>query len=283
MGFAAVGAVLAGTATVGETMAAVATVGAVTGVVGAVTGNKTMQKIGGVMGLVGGVGSLAAGAFAGTADTIAGGVADAASNSAADYATMGYGATADAATEGLADFGSSAGDFVAPGMNDMVQQATQDARTVEPIDVSSSQPAMAPSQDAYTPPDYAKSAYNPTNPTVANPVSPTPPSAPTPNPVTPSSVGIPVDSPKVDQGSFFDGMKGVFDWMQKNPRLAGTMMTVGGSMLENAFKPDYDQQYIDLQKRRLDMMQSTMSTPASHPARVGAGGYYAGIVNGARQ
>jgi hypothetical protein len=61
-GAAAIGGVIAGTATLATTLTAVATIGATVGAIGAVTGDKTLSTIGMALGAVGGVGSLAANA-----------------------------------------------------------------------------------------------------------------------------------------------------------------------------------------------------------------------------
>ena len=71
MAFAAVGALIGGTAavTAATVLAAVAEVGMALSVVGAVTGSKDLMKIGGVMSLVGGIGGMVAGAAGGAAAT----------------------------------------------------------------------------------------------------------------------------------------------------------------------------------------------------------------------
>lgn len=61
-GAAAIGGVIAGTATLAVTLTAVATVGATLGAIGAITHDKTLSTVGMVMGAVGGVGALAANA-----------------------------------------------------------------------------------------------------------------------------------------------------------------------------------------------------------------------------
>lgn len=99
MAFTGVAAVIAGGASTAATIAAVGEIGLTLGVVGAVTGNKTLTKIGGVMGLASGVGSLANSAF-GAASSAATGVAESTANSA-DSAASSFSDASYAAQNGI--------------------------------------------------------------------------------------------------------------------------------------------------------------------------------------
>lgn len=96
MAFAAIGALVAGTATAIEVVAAIGTISAI---VGGVTGNKELMKVGGVMSLAAGIGSMAMGAMGATE------AAGAASlNATADAAgAVSLDAAADASAQALAD------------------------------------------------------------------------------------------------------------------------------------------------------------------------------------
>lgn len=293
MAFAAVGAVLAGTAGVATTLAAVAEVGAVVSVVGAVTGSKDMMKVGGMMSMVGGVGSLitgaadaatgavadAAGSAAAdnTSGIIGNAVQDAATNSAADYATMGYSASTNAAADAL-------GGGMAQGVSGAVQGLGQDAPSLTSDmihDSVNSQPdpmqqSMQNLQKVSGTPDVAGANSS---------ITPQPQQAAATGDAASSTIADNTGS-KIGSNVFMDKMDSLGQWMEKNKMLAGAITQVGGSILKSAFTPDYSQQMIDLKKQELAQNQQVINNKSTTYAgtrqpRVGNGGYTAPLIAGA--
>jgi hypothetical protein len=135
-GGAAIGAVVAGTATLATTLTAVATIGAVTSAVGAVTGSKALQTAGLVMGAVGGVGALAANAGllgeGATTESLFGGAESAGGVTAPDI-TPDIG-TIDASTPDISASLDKGGDFVSAINSDSspASAASQTAQAAAP-------------------------------------------------------------------------------------------------------------------------------------------------------
>lgn len=115
MAFAAVGALLAGTASAATTLAAIGTIGMTMSAVGMVTGSKSLMKLGGVLSLVGGIGGMVNGAISGGAAAVGEAAATGAvetMESAAGLADAAYGGSAameGAQMAGLEAMGGSEG------------------------------------------------------------------------------------------------------------------------------------------------------------------------------
>lgn len=255
-GAAAIGAVVAGTATLATTLTAVATIGAVVGAVGAVTGDKTLSTVGLVMGAVGGIGSLAANAglfgASATTDSLFGAQSLAQSGIPADEgsaligaggagsidgaaATAGLNSSA-AVPDGLSAFNPTASASTASTGTGMINDP--EAALAQGGSSQSVAPSGAANTPGLSPSGTAAAAH--ANDIVEGPVSgAASPSAPVST--APAAPAAPVTAPPTAAASTTD--PGTLSWLSKfakdNPQVA-SMATYGliqsaGSFIAGAF------------------------------------------------
>lgn len=314
MAFTSTAALIGGAeVTAGLVLASVAEVGMAVTVVGAVTDNKDMMKVGGVMSLVGGIGGFALGGFeqaaafgASNADIISGAVAEAGGGaglyaggaeslgaavsaggewiggealaSGLDFASgMGSmaGGIADIGT-GVAEAGAGALD-VAGTIGEAVSNAGGIANTGIIDAAQSSQSLMGAAGEALgNSGGIAKQVAGGTESIRG---------------ATDLSIagGKAMDAGKQAAGGFWDGVKGVGQWMEQNKTLAGLMVNVGSKAVLGAMQSDQNEEMLEIQRRRVavdEARQRNQSTtvapsaryiPPQQPAQTRTG-----IINGVR-
>lgn len=190
--------------------------------VGALTGNKKLQKWGGILSLAGGVAGLATGAWASTASSVAG---DAARESfrGLEYAAQGASEAAGAA-RGLADVTGTLAQVNA-GVSDIGIGATNTGAV--PMT-----PGINPAAPGITPPSVP--AGMPSSVNLGS-------QGGTMQTMTPNSGGSMLSS-------IGDKVKPAFDWMEKNPRIT----QAGAGLLQSGLSGYAQQEQI---KEQMQMME----------------------------
>lgn len=238
----AVGSVAGGMAAVGGTMAGFAAAGIGTQLVagamiaggvmtglGAVTGNKRLQKWGGILSIAGGIGGLATGAWASTASSVAESAARE-SFSALDLATSDIGIGG--ASAGAGGIGEAAGGLL---------QANAGA-----LDFGALNGATGPAGGV---------TATPMTPGIAGPA--------VPGPSIPQSVNLvnaggtmQTAAKAAESGgmlsSITDKVKPAFEWMEKNPRIT----QAGAGLLQSGLSGYAQQQALQDQMRMQDEAQA---------------------------
>jgi hypothetical protein len=282
MAIAAIGAVIAGTATVVETVAAV---GTVLSVVGAATGNKDLMKIGGVMGLVGaGIGlaeGLANGASAVAEPFVdATGAAEATNslaNTAANVAESGVPVGAESAsgvpdTTGIASDTFNAGKDSQLANEQMANSASPDMaaqadRTVNTLDLTDSSGSGASDSASGTTSDInsaptssaqnlARSQADLSVKTPDSPVAPDAPNAPT-SPADAEKLGTGIQDSKGFFGKTLDFLN---DPKNKN------LITLGGNVLSGIQKGQQFDQLYDLKAQENARANQMLANGSAQPA-----------------
>jgi hypothetical protein len=236
----AVGSVTAGVAA-GGIIGGVMVAGGVMAGLGAVTGNKKLQKWGGILGLAGGVAGLATGAWASTASSVAEGAARE-SFRAAELGAQSLGDVAGAAAGGLGD---AAGGLLQANLG------------VTDIGIGG---ASAGGFNPMTPGIAGPAVPGPTMPTTVNLVNGGGTTATAPGmqgvmDVAKSKISDLTANSEVGGGilsSMGSKVKPAFEWMEKNPRIT----QAGAGLLQSGLSAYGQQEALKEQMRLQDDAQA---------------------------
>lgn len=245
--FASVGA---GVVTGFAAYAAVA--GAVLSTVGALTGNKDLQRIGAFVGIVGGISNIASGAASG-AEAVSGMdlAADAAAGTANNVVTAGE---AVGAAQSMGDIANTA--------------ALSGVGTTTPPAIGPPDPTGAGGvvgvQPSTSLADIAAKTADPNALTTTAPT--TPAEAVTTQAASPLGKAA-SNYTASDLSSWWDKAmaagkdigKGVGDWAQKNPLMASTLVNVGGKILSAVNDPQAEA--LEYQKSLMEMARRNINSP----------------------
>lgn len=272
---ASAGGVAAGIVAI-ETLAIIATV---TSVVGAVTGNKTLQKLGMGMGLASAGASLLAsaeGAAGAAASTAVDQSAAETARLAAGEATAAAGETAagnlitQEATGGIVSNATSAFDSSLAGAPDIMgAPSTLAGESATQATSIANAPTAAAVETANATNATANSAFNAGN--ITTPVD------------TAANLGVSAPSSPYDMASF--GGKDPFGaneilkpksffgdtwdktsaWFEKNPKLGNTLLQVGGNIASGIAKSAEADRLYELQSTQLQMQQQQAANAKSIP------------------